>query len=225
MYDTAIVLGATGTVGTQLVAQLTQREEVATVVVLLRRELDVSQAFTDADTTKISLCVIDFEKLEEQAAGLIPAGSMAFVALGTTKKQAGSEAAFRAIDHGLVLAFARACKSAGICQLGVVTAAGANVRSASFYNRVKGEVERDIQALGLASVLFARPSLLLGRLDDGRLVEKVAASLLAPVAWLLPKAVRPITTQRVAAAMIEEAYSAEQKRPIFVLSNADMHSR
>lgn len=225
MHDTAIVLGSTGAIGTQLVTQLTQREELSHVIVLSRRELTVSQVFPEAISSKIILRVIDFERLEEQAAGLIPTDSVAFVALGTTKKQAGSEVAFRAIDHGLVLAFARACKSAGIRQLGVVTAAGANVHSASFYNRVKGEVERDIQALELESVLFARPSLLLGRLDDGRLVEKVAASLLTPVAWLLPKAVRPITTQRVAAAMIEVVLSAEPKRPTSVLSNADMHSR
>lgn len=69
-------------------------------------------------------------------------------------KKAGSKAAFRHIDHGLVIAFARACKSADVCRLGVVTAHGANVNSASFYNRVKGEVERDIQSLGLTSVFL-----------------------------------------------------------------------
>ncbi|MDP3534800.1 MAG: NAD(P)H-binding protein [Halomonas sp.] len=224
MFETAIVLGATGAVGTQLVTQLTQRDEVATVIVLSRRELDVSQAFPDAVAAKISLRVIDVNKLEEQAAALIPAGSVAFVALGTTQKQAGSKAAFRAIDHGLVLAFACACMFAGVSQLGVVTAVGANARSASFYNRVKGDVEQDIQALGLPSVFFARPSLLLGRPDDGRVAENIAEKLLTPMAPLLPKAVRPIATQRVAAAMIEVAFSTEQKRPMFVLSNADMHS-
>ncbi|WP_083001083.1 NAD(P)H-binding protein [Halomonas sp. GT] len=224
MHDTAIVLGSTGAIGKQLVTQLTQREELAHVIVLTRRELMVSQVFPVAISSKISLCVIDFEKLEEQAAGLIPAGSMAFVALGTTKKQAGSEAAFRAIDHGLVLAFARACKSADVSQLGVVTAAGANARSVSFYNRVKGEVEQDLQALGLSSVFFARPSLLLGRPEEGRGVENIAATLLTPMTPLLPKAVRPIATQRVAAAMIDVAFSGEPNRPTFVLSNAAMHS-
>ncbi|CAH1042102.1 hypothetical protein [Halomonas sp. TD01] len=69
MHDTAIVLGSTGAIGKQLVTQLTQREELAHVIVLMRRELTVSQFFPAAISSKISLRVIDFEKLEEQAAG------------------------------------------------------------------------------------------------------------------------------------------------------------
>ncbi|MGS2742716.1 NAD(P)H-binding protein [Halomonas sp. LS-001] len=224
MFDTAIVLGGTGAVGSQLVTRLTQREEIARVIVLSRRELDTTQAFLKAVTTKISVQVVDIEALEERAKPLMPKGSVAFIALGTTKKQAGSEVAFRHIDHDRVLAFARACQFAGVKRLGVVTALGANVRSASLYNRVKGEVERDIQGLALPSVFFARPSLLLGRPDDGRFMEKMASSLLTPIASLLPGSVRPIATQCVAAAMVETAFSAEDKPPAFVLANADMHT-
>ncbi|HSP30551.1 MAG TPA: NAD(P)H-binding protein [Halomonas sp.] len=225
MPDTAIVLGATGAIGTQLVTQLSQRDDVANVILITRRELDVLRDFPEAITSKIQAHVVDFEQLEHQATALMPAGSVAFVALGTTKKQAGSEAAFRHIDHDVVLAFARACKTADVSGLGVVTAHGASVRSASFYNRVKGEVERDIEALALPSVFFARPSLLLGRPDDGRFAEKLASVLLAPAASFLPKAVRPISTKCVASAMIEVAFDPETKRPSFVLTNAEMHKR
>jgi uncharacterized protein YbjT (DUF2867 family) len=225
IHGTAIVLGATGAVGTQLVTQLSQRDDIEKVIVITRRELDVLRDFSDAITSKIQAHIVDFEQLEQQVTPLIPPGSVAFVMLGTTRKQAGSHEAFRYIDHGLVLAFARACKAAVVSRLGVVTAHGANARSASFYNRVKGEVERDIQALTLPSVFFARPSLLLGRPDDGRFAEKLASVLLSPTASLLPKTVRPISTARVAAAMIDVAYDAEYKRPVFVLSNAEMHQR
>ena len=223
MCETAIVLGGTGAVGSQLVTRLTQRDDVANVIVLSRRELDVAQAFPDAVAVKIHVQVVDMEALGEQAKPLVPEGSLAFIALGTTKKQAGSHAAFRHIDHDRVLAFARACQFAGVKRLGVVTALGAKVRSASFYNRVKGEVERDIQALGLPSVFFARPSLLLGRPNDGRFTEKMASSLLTPIASWLPEALRPITTQCVAAAMVETAFNTDGKPPVVVLSNADMH--
>jgi len=223
--STAIVLGATGAVGTQLVTQLSERDDVANIILISRRELDVLQDFPQAITPKIKIHVVDFDQLEQQAKPLIPSGSIAFIALGTTQKQAGSKAAFRQIDHGLVLAFARACKSAEVSRLGVVTAFGANLRSASFYNRVKGEVERDIQALNLPSVFFARPSLLLGRPDDGRFVEKLADSLLTPVSAIFPKSVRPISTKCVAAVMIDVAYYAKNKSTSFVLSNADMHQR
>lgn len=107
--------------------------------------------------------------------------------------------------------------------MGVVTAFGANVRSASFYNRVKGELERDIQALALQSVFFARPSLLLGRPDDGRFAEKLVAMLLVPISAILPKTVCPIYAQCVAAVMIDGAYAVAEESAAFVLSNAEMH--
>lgn len=225
MHGTAIVLGATGAVGTQLVIQLSQRKDLAQVILIARRELNVERDFPGAITSKIHTHIVDFDVLEQQAAVLMPSSSVAFAALGTTKKQAGSEEAFRRIDHGLVLAFARACKAAEVSRLGVVTAHGANASSAVFYNRVKGEVERDIQALALPSVFFARPSLLLGRPDDGRFAEKLASVLLAPAASLLPKSVRPISIECVAAAMIEVALDAGSNPSSFVLSNADMHQR
>lgn len=220
---TAIVLGATGAIGQQLVTQLTQRGEVENVIVVTRRELDLAREFPNAVVSKIQPALLDFDQLEAQAAACLPADAVAFVALGTTKKQAGSQEAFRRVDYGLVLAFARACKAAGVRRLGVVTAHGANARSKIFYNQVKGEVERDMQALGLPCVFFARPSLLLGRPDDGRLAEKWAAALLAPAAQRLPRSVRPIEVSRVAAAMINAALGGASEKTSFVLTNAQMH--
>lgn len=220
---TAIVLGATGAIGQQLVTRLTQRGEVESVIVVTRRKLDLHREFPNAIISKIQPALLDFDQLEAQATELMSAGAIAFVALGTTKKQAGSKAAFRRVDHGLVLAFARACKAAGVSRLGVVTAQGANANSKIFYNRVKGEVERDIQALRLPCVFFARPSLLLGRPDDGRLAEKWASALLAPAARVLPRSVRPIAVSHVAAAMIAKALDSENEHSFCVISNAAMH--
>ncbi|WP_339118758.1 NAD(P)H-binding protein [Halomonas sp. BMC6] len=220
---TAIVLGATGAIGQQLVTQLTQRGEMESVIVITRRELDLTREFPNAIVSKIQPALLDFDQLEAQAAECMPAGAVAFVALGTTKKQAGSKAAFRRVDHGLVLAFARACKTAGVSRLGVVTAHGANARSSVFYNRVKGEVERNVQSLGLPCVFFARPSLLLGRPEDGRLAEKWASVLLAPASRWLPRSVRPIEVRVVAAEMVDAALGPADGRASFVLSNAAMH--
>lgn len=225
MSGTAVVLGATGAVGRQLVIQLSQRQDVIKIILISRREVDISEVFPGAVASKINHYVVDFEQLEQQAKPIIPAGSVGFIALGTTQKQAGSKAAFRQIDHGLVLAFARACKAAKVSKLAVVTAFGANPRSVSFYTQVKGEVERDIQLLNMPSVFFARPSLLLGRPDEGRVAEKLAAFILAPVSAILPKSVRPISTKSVAAAMIDVAYANARNSPCFVLSNAEMHQR
>ncbi|PJX14595.1 nucleoside-diphosphate sugar epimerase [Halomonas sp. 141] len=218
---TAIVLGATGAIGQHLVTQLSQRDEVKSVIVVTRRELDLAREFPHANASKLQPALLDFERLEAEVAELLPAGAMAFVTLGTTKKQAGSKAAFRRVDHGLVLAFARVCKAVGVSRLAVVTAYGANAHSSIFYNRVKGEVERDIQALGLPCVFFARPSLLLGRPQDGRLAETWASAVLAPAARWLPLTLRPISVEAVASGMVKIAL--EEATPSSVQSNAALH--
>lgn len=223
MNSRAIVLGATGAVGKQLVAQLSHRQNVTDIVLISRRDLKLSDEFAGADIAKLDLKIVDFQQLEQQVRSLIPANSLAFIALGTTQKQAGTKATFRQIDHDLTLAFARACKSAGVARLGVITAVGANVNSLSFYNRVKGEMERDIQALDLPSVFFARPSLLLGRPDDGRFAEKLATAVFRPLTPCFPKAIRPVSVQCVAAAMLNVAYDADIDSAAFILTNAQIH--
>ena len=85
-----------------------------------------------------------------------------YITLGTTIAAAGSQTAFRAVDHDAVLATARAARAAGATRCGVVTAMGADAQSRIFYNRVKGEVERDLGQLGFETLVIARPSLLLG---------------------------------------------------------------
>lgn len=85
-----------------------------------------------------------------------------YITLGTTMAAAGSQRAFRAVDHDAVMATARAARAAGATRCGVVTAMGAKASSAFFYNRVKGEVERDLETLGFTTLVIAQPSLLLG---------------------------------------------------------------
>jgi len=102
-----------------------------------------------------------------------------------------------------------------------VTAHGANARSSIFYNRVKGEVERDIRALGLPCVFFARPSLLLGRPQDGRLAETWASAVLSPAVRWLPLTLRPISVEAVASGMVKIAL--EEATPSIVQSNAALH--
>lgn len=136
----------------------------------------------------------------------LPQATQAFCCLGTTIQQAGSREAFRAVDHGTVLAFARAAQRAGVERFAVVSALGANPRSLTFYNRVKGEMEAELQGLGFASLVMARPSLLTGdRASLGqpaRPGERLALALTAPFRSYLPKAWRPIAAATVARALI-----------------------
>ena len=106
---------------------------------------------------RLHLHAVDFAALPA-----LPPVDHVYLTLGTTLAAAGSHAAFRAVDHDAVLAVARAARAAGATRCGVVTAIGADPRSPFFYSRVKGDVERGLQALGFDTLVIARPSLLLG---------------------------------------------------------------
>jgi uncharacterized protein YbjT (DUF2867 family) len=149
-----------------------------------------------------------------------------YIALGTTIKAAGSEAAFRRVDFEFVLNTARAARAAGATRLAVVSALGADPASRVFYNRVKGEMQAAVTELGYTSVVVAQPSLLLGdRAALGqpeRTGEVWAARLLGPLGRVVPKCVRPITARAVAAALL--AAMREAQPGMRVLKSGDMQA-
>ena len=141
-----------------------------------------------------------------------------FCALGTTMRQAGSAEAFRRVDLEYPAALARAALARGARHFLLVTAIGAAPDSRFFYNRVKGEVEATITALGFRSVTIARPSLLLGPRKQPRLAEQLGKffGLLAPSRW------RPVRAAQVARALIE---AARQDVPgVRILENRDLRA-
>ena len=194
----ALLAGATGLVGRALLSRLLGAGRSQRVVVLARKPLPATQA----RDPRLSVLVGDMAALAAEAK---PVDDV-YIALGTTIKVAGSEAAFRAVDFDLVVAIARAARAAGARRLGVVSALGADRGSRVFYNRVKGEMEEAVSDLGYASVVIARPSLLLGdRVALGqptRRAEVFAARVLGPLLPLVPADVRPIRADVVATALI-----------------------
>jgi uncharacterized protein YbjT (DUF2867 family) len=186
---TVWLVGATGLVGRETLNALLESDHFTRVVAFTRRSLGLQHP-------KLEERLIDFEQLEAAYAG--EAADAAVCCLGTTIKAAGSQAQFRRVDHDYPLAFARAAKQAGAAQLVVVTAMGANARASVFYNRVKGELEEALAALGFASLSLARPSLLLGERAEFRLGER----LFAPLAKLLPARYKGIEARTVARAIL-----------------------
>jgi uncharacterized protein YbjT (DUF2867 family) len=111
---------------------------------------------------------------------------VAICTLGTTIAKAGSKAAFMAVDHDVVLAFARAAQAAGCSQFICVTAVGANLQAAAFYSRVKGQVERDLAALGFGRLDLLQPGLILGQRQERRPVERMMQAIAPILNPLLP---------------------------------------
>jgi len=191
---TVALAGATGLVGQAILQGLLADESVIAVHALARRPLDNRHP-------GLTTHVVDFAALPP-----LPPLDEAYLALGTTIKAAGSQAAFRAVDLDASLATARAARAAGARRLGVVSAMGADAHSRVFYNRVKGELEEALAGLGFDALVIARPSLLVG--DRGMLGQPVRAGekiglLAAAVAGpLIPANFRPIAASDVACALL-----------------------
>lgn len=214
---TALLVGATGLIGRELLARLAASDAYARVHVWLRRPLP--QLATSA---KLAIEQIDFARPPSALPGL----DDVYIALGTTIKVAGSQAAFRQVDHDYVVAAAAAARAAGARCLAVVSALGADPASSVFYNRVKGEMQQAVGRLGFESIVIAQPSLLLGdRASLGQPVrsgEVWVARLLGPLMRLVPRSVRPIQASAVAAAMIDAVLAA---RPgVRMLPSAEMQA-
>ena len=171
---------------------------------LFARVVSVGRRALDRAHPKLAQVTVDFTSIDHAA---LPDATDAIACLGTTIKKAGSEAAFRAVDHDAVLAFAKAARAKGVRRFQVVTALGADARSMMFYNRVKGEVEEALRAVGFESLAIVRPSLLLGERTERRTAERIGTALADTFAPLLkPFASRPIHARTVAQALIVIAH-------------------
>jgi len=215
MNTRSLLAGATGLVGRELAAGLALNAEYDPVHVLVRREVPELTSMP-----KFVLHVVSFDALPP-----LPAVDDVYIALGTTIKVAGSQEAFRRVDHDYVVAVARAARSGGARRLGVVSALGADAKSRIFYNRVKGEMQAAVSGLGYDSVVIAQPSLLLG--DRGALGQPARSGevwsrrLFEPVSGLVPAKVRPVRASAVAAALIRAVQAAPPG--VSFLENRAMH--
>ncbi|MFI8582550.1 oxidoreductase [Ectopseudomonas khazarica] len=200
-----LIAGATGLTGEHLLDRLLSEPTVARVLAPTRRPL--------AAHPHLENPVGELQGLLPQLSGQV---DTAFCCLGSTIKQAGSQDAFRAIDHDLILAFARRARELGARHLVVISALGANPNSSVFYNRVKGETEEALKAMGWPQLTIARPSLLLGARHEFRLGERLAAPLLR---WL-PGKYRGIDACALARALWRLAL--EEEDGIRVIESADL---
>jgi uncharacterized protein YbjT (DUF2867 family) len=189
---TALLAGASGLVGGHLLDQLLVNPAWDRVVSIGRREVERVDP-----------------RLEQRAVQLPDVGELSrvddvFCAVGTTIKKAGSQAAFRVVDHDFVVALAAAARAAGAESFLHVTAMGADPDSRLFYNRVKGETERDVAEVGIARTIAFRPSILDGERAESRPAEQAGLMMMRAVAPLLGR-YRPTQAADVASAMVNAA--------------------
>jgi uncharacterized protein YbjT (DUF2867 family) len=196
----ALVAGATGLVGGELVRQLAADRRWQVVHLVGRREMPAGTRPPDPDG-KLREHVIDFG----QPASLvgIPAVDDVFICLGTTRRDAGSQHAFRRVDFDHVVSLAHMARRHGAERIAVVSAIGADPRARSFYLRTKGETEEAICSLGFRSTTLLRPSILDGERSRRRPLEHAALVSLRLLGALVPVRWRPVAAGDVATAMRE----------------------
>lgn len=194
---TICISGASGLVGNEILIQSLNDPRTEKVLVLARSPLGFGHA-------KMQVVLVPFDQLDQlEVAEKI---DIAFCALGTTLKKAGSKKRQQEIDRDYVISFGRFCKKAGVEKIGIVSSIGANEKSSNFYLRTKGEMEQGVRQLEIPLTVFIRPSFLIGPRKEKRFSEKIIQGLLFIINPLLvgkAKKYRGIHASKVARKLIE----------------------
>ena len=194
----ALVLGATGAVGKDLVQQLLADDSFESVDIFVRREVKM-------DSSKLTVHVVDFDHPEDWAAEL--KGDVLFSCLGTTIKAAGSQEAQWKVDYTYQYEVAKAARANGVKTYVLVSAIGADVNSKFFYSRMKGALDDTVQQLGFEGCFILQPPSLI-RKGSERFGENVGVAILKGLNAIgLLRSWTPMPTESVAAAMIRLAQS------------------
>lgn len=194
-----LIVGATGLVGRHVLEKALANPEIESIVAPGRRVLVSHQ--------KLFSPVVDFGHLPESEDWW--KADAVICTLGTTIRAAGSQDAFRRVDHDYVMSTARVARQHGTPTFVFTSAIGANAGSRFFYNRVKGETERDLAESGFTSLTFVRPGLIGGKRDQARPLETalgIAKAILDPV---LPKRLRTNPADKIVDKLLEAAILAK----------------
>ncbi len=197
---TALLLGATGLVGSECLKRLVADDYYSRIIVLTRRALADA-----AGGPKIESHVVDFDRVSD-CRDLLKA-SHVFCTLGSTLQKAGSKEQFRRIDFTYVHGIAAICAEQGTEHFLVVSAMGANARSRIFYSRVKGELEEALQRLPFKGLSVFRPSLILGDRKECRLKEEISKRVSSVFLYAVPEKYKPVEAADIAKAMLMTAHA------------------
>lgn len=203
---TAIVIGATGLIGSNLIKQLLESDKFKQVKVFTRRSVKINHP-------QLEEHIVDFDQLNSWQ--YLLTGDVLFSAMGTTMKKAGSKATQYKIDYTYQYDVAAASANNGVKTYCLVSSAGANPKSSVFYSRMKGELDEAVQKLGFKHTFIFRPSILAGDRKENRVGERIGL-VLANIITRVPglNKYRPIDGNIVAKAMINVAETAGERSSI-----------
>jgi uncharacterized protein YbjT (DUF2867 family) len=189
-----LILGATGLVGEDTLRRALSHPDVKQVIAPTRRALPaheklINPVASDLDALLPNISSWSFDSV--------------ICALGTTITKAGSKEAFRHVDYALPLSFAKAAHQQGTDTFALVSAIGASASSRIFYVRTKGELERDLEAVGFKSLAILRPGLIGGNRKEFRAMERLSLWLFSTFQGILPRRFRVNPASRIAQVLVE----------------------
>lgn len=194
----AVVFGATGLVGKELINALLENNDFESITAVVRKQL----VLTDSKLKQIKLP--DFSKLMDLRDRL--KAGVFFCCVGTTIKTAGSKEEFARVDLEIPKNIARLAEALSITSLVAISSIGADANSSNFYLRTKGEMEKAVREIYHGNLKFVRPSLLMGNRDEFRFGEKISVAFMKGFGWLFAgpfKKYRGIYARDVAHVMIK----------------------
>jgi uncharacterized protein YbjT (DUF2867 family) len=202
----AVVFGATGLVGKELVKELSENNDFERIVAVVRKKLSITEPKLE------QVQIDDFSKLPDLQDKL--KSGVFFCCIGTTIKTAGSKEAFIKVDLEIPKKIAHLAETLSIPALVVISSIGANIASSNFYLRTKGEMEKSVREIYSGKLKFVRPSLLIGNRDEFRFGEKGAVVFMKVFGWIFAgplRKYRGIYARDVARVMIKISYFKADK--------------
>lgn len=209
MSLTAIVIGATGLVGSEVLDLLLEDGRYSKVKIFHRRSTGIKHA-------KLEEHIVDFDRIEEWKH--LITGDELYSALGTTMKKAGSQERQYTIDYTYQYETAKAAAENGVKKYSLVSSAGADYQSRVFYSRLKGELDDDVKDLSFDVITIMRPSILAGERNESRPGESIGMFFMKFAAKIPGlKKYRPIPGRTVAEGMINSLHKCPPGYHIFEL--------
>lgn len=193
---TAIILGATGLTGGILLDILLANDHYKKVILFSRSTVGITHP-------KLEECLIDLFELETEAEKF--KADEVFCCIGTTKSKTPNKEVYKKIDYGIPLSAAKLCRKNGIPTFIMISALGANANSSIFYNRIKGEMERDVLKCNIPKTYIMQPSLIGGKREEKRVGEWIFKQLFGLFNLLLVgplEKYRSIEPESIAKAMV-----------------------
>lgn len=205
MGKTAILLGATGLTGGYLLELLLKTTHYESVLLFGRRNTGINHP-------KVKEHVTDLLKLDEL--GKLFKGEVVFCCIGTTQAKTKDRQTYRAIDYGIPVAASKLAAVNKIESFLVISSMGASQNSRIFYNKTKGEMERDVLKQDIPVIYVLRPSLIGGQRKEARLGEQTAKTLMRVFGFLVPKKYKMIHPKTIAEAMLKLAGTYDREAVI-----------